>query len=74
MKKAQAALLQRKWKKQGHPICDHLIQELASSDFDQGNVLNTYHCRDCGELFIDKFKAKSLSNSPSTEPEYFDEL
>lgn len=69
MTKAQAALLQRKWKKQGAPPCEHSIQELsdASSDFEQGHVLNAYHCRECGELFVHRYKAKS---SPSIEPEF----
>jgi hypothetical protein len=72
MTKAQATLLQMKWKQQGDPPCEHLIQELsnAPSDFDDGHVLNAYHCRDCGELFVDRFKAKSFSNSPSIEPEF----
>ena len=74
MTKTQAVLLQRMWKRQGNPLCEHWSQELASSDFDQGHVLNAYHCRVCGELFIDQFKAKSLSNSPSITPEYVDEL
>jgi hypothetical protein len=50
MTKTQAVLLQRKWKRQGNPLYDHWIQELASSDFGQGHVLNAYHCRKCGEL------------------------
>jgi hypothetical protein len=74
MTKTQAVLLQRRWKRQGHPLCEHWVQELASSDFDQGHVLNAYHCRVCGELLIDQFKAKSMSNSPSIKPEYVDEL
>jgi len=75
MTKAQAALLQRKWKKQGDPPCEHLIQELsdASSDFDDGHVLNAYYCRECGELFVHRYKAKGLSNNPSTEPEFIGE-
>jgi hypothetical protein len=75
MTKAQAALLQRKWKKQGDPPCEHLIQELsdASPDFDDGHVLNAYHCRECGELFVHRYKAKGLSNNPSTEPEFIGE-
>jgi hypothetical protein len=65
MTKAQAALLQTKWKQQGGLPCEHLIQELsnAPSDYDHGHVLNAYHCRDCGELFVDRFKVKNLSNS-----------
>jgi len=76
MTKAQAALLQTKWQQQGEPQapCPHSIQELASSDLDQGHVLNTYHCRDCGELIVHRFKAKGLSNIPLIEPEYFDEM
>ena len=74
MMKTHAVLLQRRWKRQGHPLCEHWIQELASSDFDQGHVLNAYRCRVCGELLIDQCKAKNLSNSPSTKPAHLDEL
>jgi hypothetical protein len=74
MTKTQAVLLQRMWKRQGNPLCEHWSQELASSDFNQGHVLNVYYCRVCGELFINQFKVKSLSSSPSITPEYVDEL
>ena len=75
MIKAQAALLQRKWKKQGDPPCEHLIQELSdvSSDFDDGHVLNAHHCRECGELFVHRYKAKGLPDNPSTEPAFIGE-
>ena len=73
MTKTQAVLLQRMWKRQVNPLCEHWSQELASSDFDQGYVLNAYHCRECGELFVHRYKAKGLSNNPSTEPEFIGE-
>jgi hypothetical protein len=71
MTTAQAGLLQTKWKQQGDPppACPHALQELASSDLDQGYVLNTYHCRDCGELIVHRFKPKTFSNSPLMEPD-----
>ena len=77
MTKDQAALLHRKWRQQGDPPpdCQHAVQELARSDLQgQGHVFNTYHCRDCGELIVHKFKAKNLWTCPLMEPEYFDEL
>ena len=77
MTKAQAALVQTKWKQQGDPppACQHSIQELASSELDDHvHVLNTYHCRDCGELIVHRLKGKDLSNSPLMEPECFNEL
>jgi hypothetical protein len=77
MTKTQAAELQTKWIQQGDPppLCEHWIQELTSSDLDdQGHVLNTYHCRQCGELFVHRLKGNSLPNSSLMESEYFNEL
>jgi hypothetical protein len=77
MTKTQARDLQTKWKQQGDPppTCQHSLQELASSELDNhGHVLNTYHCRDCGEPIVHRLKGKSLSNNPLMEPENFSEL
>jgi len=51
MTKTQAAELQAKWNRQGKypPLCEHPIQvfvRLARSD--DGLLLGTYHCRECG--------------------------
>ena len=77
MIKAQAALLQTKWKQQGDPppTCHHSVQELATSELDDhGHVLNTYHCRDCGVQVVHRLKGRSLANSPLTEAEFVNEF
>ena len=62
MTKIQAAQLQKKWMQQGHLSCEHPIQELASSDCDEAHLLTAYHCRDCGELIVQRFKARNVPN------------
>jgi hypothetical protein len=76
MTKAQAALLQTQWKQQGDPppACQHSLQELASSELnEQGHVLNTYHCRECGEFIVHRLKGNSVPDSRLLEAEYFNE-
>ena len=53
MTKTHAADIHTKWKQQREPLCEHPIQEfvrLARSD--DGVLLGTYHCRDCGEAIV----------------------
>ena len=53
MTNAQAAELQAKWTQQGEPLCEHPTQQfvrLARSD--DGVLMGTYHCRECGEAII----------------------
>jgi hypothetical protein len=57
MTNAQVSELQAKWKKQGVPLCEHPIQELSRSDpHDNGDVLRTYHCCECGEAIVHNIK------------------
>jgi hypothetical protein len=59
MTKTQAAILQVKWKQHGAPppLCEHSIQELSQSGLhDDGHLLRTYHCRECGEEFVHTIK------------------
>jgi len=55
MTTAQAAELQTTRKQQGDPppLCEHPIQEFARlARSDQGYLMGTYHCRECGEAMV----------------------
>ena len=77
MTKAQATDLQTKWKQHGAPpsLCGHMVQELSLSGLhDEGHLLRTYHCRECGELFVHRLQGNSLRNSSLMDSEYCNEL
>jgi hypothetical protein len=64
MTKGQASVLQIKWKQQGDPppFCEHPIQELERSDLhDEGYLLGTYYCRECGEAIVHTTRLRPLS-------------
>jgi len=63
-----------KWKQQGEPLCAHPIQEfvrLARSD--DGVLMGTYHCRECGEAIIYIHRSPPFSKGNST-PNSFRQL
>ncbi len=69
MTKTQAAELQAKWNRQGKypPLCEYPIQvfvRLARSD--DGLLLGTYHCRECGEAIIYIDRSPPFSKGDST--------
>ena len=52
---SSVADLQAKWKQQEDPpsLCEHPIQELARlARSDEGYLMGTYHCRECGEAIV----------------------
>src|SRR4029079_11337465 len=50
MTQAQAANIHAQWKQSGESPCEHPIQELVRlAHSDDGNLMGTYHCRECGE-------------------------
>jgi hypothetical protein len=53
MTQAQAANIHAQWKQSGESPCEHPIQELVRlAHSDDGNLMGTYHCRECGEAII----------------------
>ena len=67
MTQTQAANIHAKWKQHGEPLCVHPIQEwgrLARSD--DGVLLGTYHCRECGEAIIYIHRSPPFSNGDRT--------
>jgi hypothetical protein len=53
MTQAQAANIHAQWKQSGESPCEHPIQELVRlARSDDGNLMGTYHCRECGEAII----------------------
>ena len=67
MTNAQAAELQAKWTQQGEPLCEHPTQQfvrLARSD--DGVLMGTYHCRECGEAIIYIDRSPPFSKGDST--------
>ncbi|MEO6307502.1 MAG: hypothetical protein ABIO96_06610 [Nitrospiraceae bacterium] len=67
MTQDQAANIHAKWKQDGERICEHPIQEwvrLARSD--DGVLLGSYHCRECGEAIIYIDRSPPFSKSDST--------
>jgi hypothetical protein len=63
MTKTQAAELQAKWGQQGGtPICEHPIQEFARLvRSDEGYLMGTYHCRECGEASVHTHKPPAFT-------------
>ncbi|HXC66178.1 MAG TPA: hypothetical protein VN638_02095 [Nitrospiraceae bacterium] len=66
MTKTQATDLQTKWKQQDQlPLCEHPIQELSRSCLrDNGHLLRTYHCRECGEAIVRTYTSSTFSGMP----------
>ena len=54
MTKAQATILQAKWREQKDllPPCEHRNQEMEHSE--SGYLTGNYHCTDCGEHLLKK--------------------
>ena len=53
MTQAQATSVRARWKQSGEPLCEHPIQELVRlARSDDGVLMGTYHCRNCGEAII----------------------
>jgi hypothetical protein len=51
MTNTQAANIRAKWKQQGEPPCKHPSHELARlARNDNGVLMGTYYCRECGEV------------------------
>jgi hypothetical protein len=67
MTQAQAANIHAKWKQHGEPICEHPIQELVRlARSDDGVLLGTYHCHECGEAIIYIDRSPPFSKGDST--------
>ena len=68
MTKTQATELHAKWGQQGGaPICEHPIEELARLvRSDEGYLMGTYHCRECGEATIYVDRSPPFSKSDRT--------
>jgi hypothetical protein len=65
MTQAQAANIHAKL--QGEPLCEHPIQELARlARSDDGVLMGTYHCRECGEAIIYIHRSPPFSKGDST--------
>jgi hypothetical protein len=64
---AQAANIHAKWKQHGEPLCVHPIQELVRlARSDDGVLMGTYHCRECGEAIIYIHKSPPFFNTPES--------
>lgn len=67
MTQDQAANIHAKWKQDGERICEHPIQELVRlSRSDDGVLLGSYHCRECGEAIIYIDRSPPFSKGDST--------
>ncbi len=67
MTQAHAADIHAKCKQQCEPLCEHPIQELVRlARSDDGVLLGTYHCRECGEAIIYIHRSPPFSNGDST--------
>jgi len=67
MTKTHAADIHARWKQQGEPLCEHPIQELVRlARSDDGVLMGTYHCRECGEAIIYIHRSPPFSKGDST--------
>ena len=67
MTQDQAANIHAKWKLDGERICEHPIQELVRlSRSDDGVLLGSYNCRECGEAIIYIDRSPPFSKGDST--------
>ena len=67
MTETHAAEIHAQWKQQGEPLCEHPIQEfLRLARSDDGVLMGTYHCQECGEaiIYIDRSPPFSKDDSP----------
>ena len=70
MTQAQAANIHAQWKQSGEPFCEHPIQELGRlARSDDGVLMGTYHCRECGEAMI-YIRSSSLFSKGDRTPDF----
>jgi hypothetical protein len=67
MTRTNAANIHAKWKQQGEPLCEHPIQELVRlARSEDGVLLGTYQCRECGEAIIYIDRSPPFAKGDST--------
>ena len=65
--KTHVAEIRTKGKQQGEPFCEHPIQEFVRlARGDDGILMGTYHCRECGEAIIYIDRSPPFSKGDST--------